>query len=77
MPTISKLETGNKMLTPEKLKRDLDLILRKLTDQGFDTCTLIFGPPATEDDLRSLEHDLGKPLPQKPSRHVANGFQPC
>jgi cell wall assembly regulator SMI1 len=64
MPTISKREASPNMLTPEKLKRDLDLILQKLTAQGFDTRALIFEPPATEHDLRSLEHDLGKPLPQ-------------
>jgi cell wall assembly regulator SMI1 len=52
------------MLTPEKLKRDLDLILKTLTAQGFDTRALIIEPPATEHDLRSLENDLGKPLPQ-------------
>lgn len=45
------------------LENDLRAILKLLAAQGYDVRELIFGPPASESEVRSLESELGKPLP--------------
>jgi cell wall assembly regulator SMI1 len=46
-----------------QLQKALQQILAKLSSQGYDTRTLVFGPPATEAELTQLETDLGHALP--------------
>jgi cell wall assembly regulator SMI1 len=45
------------------LRATFSRILSRLSASGYDTRPLVFGPPASEAELQSLEADLGHPLP--------------
>ena len=64
-------------MSPDELRAALEVILSRLSSRGFDVRPLVFEPPASDDDLGSLESELGVQLPpifrallQKYSRHV-------
>jgi len=64
-------------MSPDELQTDLEAIQQKLSSRGFDVKPLVFEPPASSDDLASLESQLGFQIPpslrkllQIYSRHV-------